>query len=611
MEPAIARLELETVRAALRDRVRTPLGRHVASALVPLASRAEAVDRIEAIRQARGLMDGGETAPVSGADDVEAAVELAEKGVMLEGAQLRAIARTMVAGTELRHHLLRHEEKAPLLYGLAATLPDLARPSRDIAKCFDPDGSLSDRASENLGALRSRVRALRDGIHDKLSELLTSPQIEPYLQERYFTVRADRHVLPVKASYKNHVKGIVHDASGSGQTVFIEPQALIDQGNRLKIAQSEQLEEEYRILSRLSRLVARYGDGVRLTCSAVGTVDFWNAGARLASDLDAVPIHPDPEPGFDLRGARHPLLVLQAITPDSADADDADAGEEVRPPPVEYSKDNPRFEVVPNDLALEPGQNVLVLTGPNTGGKTIALKTVGLFALMARCGLHLPCHESSRVGWFSHIEAKLSTFAAHMKALLQTLARSKAGTLVLVDEIAADTDPTQGQAIAQAILERVAERGALAVVTTHFERLKALPFQDPRFRNAGVGFDEKKLRPTYRVTLDVPQGSSAFDIAEGLGLGHDIVERARELLGEGAGSIEDLLKSVRGSDKANITGARVFDIFTGEGVPEGKKSLAIEVTLQPHDKSFKDADLKAIADKVVAAAAKQGAELRG
>mgnify|MGYP006292668287 CR=1 FL=1 len=502
-------------------------------------------------------MDVGETAPVYGAEDVEAAVELAEKGVMLEGAQLRAIARTMVAGTELRHHLLRHEEAAPLLYGLAATLPDLSRPSRDISKCFDPDGSLSDRASENLGALRSRVRALRDGIHDKLSELLSSAQIEPYLQERYFTVRADRHVLPVKASYKNHVKGIVHDASGSGQTVFIEPQALIDQGNRLKIAQSEQLEEEYRILSRLSRLVGRNADGVRITCSVIGTVDFWNANARLASDLDAVPIQPDSEPGFDLRAARHPLLVLQAITPDSADADagdedDVDAAEQ--PPRVEYSKDNPRFEVVPNDLALEPDQRVLVLTGPNTGGKTVALKTVGLFALMARCGLHLPCDETSHIGWFDHIEAtigdlqsieaNLSTFAAHMKALLSTLARAKTGTLVLVDEIAADTDPTQGQAIAQAILERVAQRGALGVVTTHFERLKALPFQDPRFRNAGVGFDEKKLRPTYRVTLDVPQGSSAFDIAEGLGLGHDIVERARELLGAGTGSLDDLLKSV-------------------------------------------------------------------
>jgi DNA mismatch repair protein MutS2 len=256
-----------------------------------------------------------------------------------------------------------------------------------------------------------------------------------------------------------------------------------------------------------------------------------------------------------LRSARHPLLVLQAITPDSADAEqEGDVEAEERPPTGEYSKDNPRFEIVPNDLALEPEQRVLVLTGPNTGGKTVALKTVGLFALMARCGLHLPCDETSRVGWFDHIEAtigdlqsieaKLSTFAAHMKALLSTLARAKAGTLVLVDEIAADTDPTQGQAIAQAILERVAQQGALAVVTTHFERLKALPFQDQRFRNAGVGFDEKKLRPTYRVTLDVPQGSSAFDIAEGLGLEHDIVERARELSGAGAGSIDDLLKSV-------------------------------------------------------------------
>ncbi len=549
VEQAMLRLELDAVRAALRDRVRTPLGRRAASELAPFDEIDRAAERVEAIRQARTLIDAGETAPVFGGEEVEMIVDMAEKGVMLDGVQLRAAATTMVAGTELRHHLFRHEEDAPLLYGQAAGLPDLGRPARQITMCFDPDGQLSDDASPNLGALRSRVRKVRDAIHDQLKTLLTDAAIEPYLQESYFTVRAERHVLPVKASYKTHVKGIVHDASGSGQTVFIEPQAVIDAGNRLKIAQSELQEEEFRILSRLSRMVARNGDGLRATCGVLEVIDLWNAGARLASDLDAIPVTPHPEPGFALHEARHPLLVLQSITPDSVDADVDDG-----PPPVAYSKDNPRFEVVANDLALEPQQRVLVLTGPNTGGKTVALKTVGLFALMVRCGLHLPCEEPSRMGWFPRvaaiigdqqsIEEKLSTFAAHVRDLLSTLQTARADSLVLVDEIAADTDPTQGQALAQAVLERIAELGAHCVVTTHFEALKALPFQDPRFRNAGVGFDEKRLRPTYRVTLDVPQNSSAFDIAAGLGLGRDVVDRARSLLGSASGGLEGLLRSV-------------------------------------------------------------------
>lgn len=546
MEQAIERLELGAIKKALAVRVRTPLGAAVVDTLAPLSEIGTAKERIEAIRQTRVLLEQGEPPPVWGAHDVEKSLELGEKGIMLEGAALRAIAHTMTTGSALRKHLLAHEQAAPALYGMAASLTDLSRIANEVLHCFDADGTLADHASKELGPLRQRVRSLKEKIHEKLSEVLHSEKMQPLLQESYFTIRADRYVLPVKASFKNEVEGIVHDASGSGQTVYIEPQALVDLGNRLKIAQSAQLEEEHRILSSLTRLVVREAKMVRSMMEVIGRCDFLSAAARLALDLDMIALVPDEVPGFDLKRARHPLLLLQAYVTEPTEGEG---------PTISAQKQRD-VTVVPNDLGLGEGRQILILTGPNTGGKTVAMKTVGLVALMVRCGLHVPCAEGSRMGWYRRVEAaigdqqsiasNLSTFAAHVTSIVRILSKADPSTLVLIDEIAADTDPTQGAALAQAILEQVADQRAHAVVTTHFERLKAVPFADQRFRNAGVGFDPVGLRPTYRVTLDVPQGSSGFDIAQSLGLKSEIVARARDLLGEGAGDLERLLKELEG-----------------------------------------------------------------
>ena len=547
MQTTNARLELEDVRAALLERVRTPLGSQQAQKLAPFDDPEPARTRIEAVRQARALIDLAEPPPVWGAEDVAASLSMAEKGLMLEGAPLRAIAETMSVGAQMRRHLLAHEAVAPALYGLAAGLEDLSRVSRDIRQCFEPDGTLADHASPDLGPLRSRVRALQESIRSKLSELLRDTKLQDYLQENYFTIRNDRHVLPIKASFKNEVKGIVHDASGSGQTVFIEPQALVDLGNRLKIAESEQKEEERRILSELTIMAAEHANEVREIMRVVGICDFLTSAAQLSIDLRCVPVIPESKPGFDLRRARHPLLVLQTIAPPPTQAD----GETDAPAPAP----RPRVShVVGNDFGLQPDQQILIITGPNTGGKTVAMKTIGLFALMVKCGLHLPCDEGSTIGWYDRVDVaigdmqsiadNLSTFAAHMKALVRILANANDRSLVLIDEIASDTDPTQGQALAQAVLEELGDSGAHVVVTTHFERLKAVPFTDQRFRNAGVGFDSDALKPTYRVTLDVPQGSSGFDIAQALGVPQPIVDRARSLTGEGAQELEKMIKAV-------------------------------------------------------------------
>lgn len=552
LKQATEGLELGVIQAALRSRVRTELGAARAEALAPLPEVALAVDRMEAISEARGLLDLAEAPPVSGAEDVSHALVMAEKELVLEGAQLRAAARTLDAGSQVMLQLLNHEERAPRLFALAASLDDRSDVSAAILRCFEPDGTLSDHASADLGPLRRRVRSLEEAIRAKLGELLRAPKLADLLQENYFTIRNERHVLPIKASFKHEVPGIVHDASGSGQTVFIEPQSLVDLGNRLTIAKSEQAEEEHRILSRLTLLVADEAPMIREMMRVVAEVDFLTAGARLAIDLRAIEVPLDPEPGFNLIRARHPILLLQALAPPDPEGE--------MPVPS---------EVIGNDFALEDGQQVLIVTGPNTGGKTVAMKTVGLFALMARAGLHLPCSEGSRIGWYTNIEvaigdmqsirSNLSTFAAHVKALIRILKHSGPNTLVLVDEIASDTDPTQGQALAQALLEALADSRSHVIVTTHFERLKAVPFVDKRFRNAGVGFDATALRPTYQVTLDVPQSSSGFEIAQRLGLSPAVVDRARDLIGEGAHELEALIKEVERQGNALKAAKRALE----------------------------------------------------
>ena len=311
--------------------------------------------------------------------------------------------------------------------------------------------------------------------------------------------------------------------------MFIEPQEVVDAGNRLKIAHSQVLEEEHRILSQLTLLVVDEDEAIRVAMDVIGHADMIFSAGQLSIDLECHPVPMSDGPGFNLIAARHPQLILQKM-------------------------EDPTARLVANDVGLDSDQKVLILTGPNTGGKTVAMKTVGLMALMARCGLHLPCDPKSTIGWYDHIEvaigddqsiaSKLSTFAAHMSQLNGIIERAGTSTLVLVDEIAADTDPTQGQALAQAILEAFADAGAHTIVTTHFEGLKALPFADPRFRNAGVGFDPARFCPTYRLTLDVPQGSNGFDIAQTLGLNTTVVDRARSLTGAGTRAIESLMKAL-------------------------------------------------------------------
>ncbi|MGN6107800.1 MAG: endonuclease MutS2, partial [Kofleriaceae bacterium] len=344
-----------------------------------------------------------------------------------------------------------------------------------------------------------------------------------YLQDAYYTQREDRYVLPIRTDGKGFVRGIVHGTSQSGQTLFIEPEEIVELNNRMKLAEADVADEERRILAQFSGWVAEEADGFAQSLIAAEVLDVIAAAALLAEDtVSAEPILDD-APRIALLHARHPLMLL------------ADK------------------RVVANDVTVAAGQTLL-LSGPNAGGKTVALKTVGLAALMARSGLHLTAESGSAIGWFSsvvtdigdaqNLEKDLSSFSGHMVNLRELLATAGAGSLVLIDEIAVGTDPDQGAALAQAVLEALAQRGVTSIVTTHYERLKALGATDPRFANGSVGFDLARLEPTFKLHLGAPGSSGALAVARRMGISVDVVDRARELMGPHVAKVEELLASV-------------------------------------------------------------------
>jgi DNA mismatch repair protein MutS2 len=428
---------------------------------------------------------------------------------MLEPRDLIASAQLLYAFARTREALEEREETVPMLAILGRRLPMLEALASRIDKSFEPDGTISDRASPELKEARDRASGLHRRIKGRLDELLHDEGFVPKLRENYYTLRNGRYVVPVVSNFRGEVPGIVHNASQTGQTLFIEPQAMVSMGNDLAIAQSVVAEEERRILLELSNLLGREADRVLEGLASVSELDEAEAAGLLAADLDAhTPVFSGVEE-LTLHQLRHPLLVLKGT------------------------------EVVSNDVVLTGEARALVVSGPNAGGKTVTLTAVGLCALMLRCGLPIPVESNSRlplyhsvhstVGDSQDLSQGLSTFSGHVVRLRDIAAQVGKGSLVMIDEIAADTDPREGAAIAIAVMEELLERGAVTLVTTHLEELKALAHMDKRFLNARVGFDPKKMAPTYRLQLGAAGASSAIEMAARMGLPERICKRAREL----------------------------------------------------------------------------------
>lgn len=488
-----------------------------------LGDAAAARERAAEITEARGLAARDLALPLGDISDIAPAIARVRKAAALEAAELVAVATTGRALSRLRTHLRDHAAIAPRLAAKGALIGDLGHVYHPILEGFGPDGRLVDHASDALGPLRRALAAIKAQLEKRMQTLLTDERFSPYLQDAYYTQREERYVLPVRTDGKGFVRGIVHGTSQSGQTLFIEPEEIVDLNNRAKLAEAEVLDEERRILIKFSGWVAEEADAFDASLAAAEELDVIAGAAIMADDtVSAEPIIDD-APRVALLHARHPLMLLA------------------------------ERRCVANDVTVEAGQTLLV-SGPNAGGKTVALKTVGLAALMARAGLHLTAESGSVIGWFPDIrtdigdaqslEKDLSTFSGHMVNLRELLGTAGRGSLVLIDEIAVGTDPEQGAALAQAVLEALADAGVTSIVTTHYERLKALGATDARFANASVGFDLSRLEPTFKLHLGMPGSSGALAVAQRMGISIPIVERARLLMGPHVAKVEELLASV-------------------------------------------------------------------
>jgi DNA mismatch repair protein MutS2 len=527
------------VLAALAARCRLPAGRGRAAALPFQPTADDAREALARVGEARRLSESAVSLPLGGVGDVEGHLERASKGGVLEPLALRECAALVRAAARTRGVLEGRAAELPRLWAIAEPLSPSAALADRIERAIEPSGAISDRASPELAAARDRARGLHRALKAHVETLLDDPEMQRHLRDRYFTIRNERYVLPVLASARSAVPGIVHNASQSGQTLFVEPDSMVELGNELSIANAVAVEEEQRILRELTGALHAGSEALARDLATLAALDVLEGSALLASDLDAhAPEVAAPTAGFELLSLRHPLLVLQGK------------------------------KVVASHVRLDPPQRALIVSGPNGGGKTVAITAVGLSSLMLRAGLPVAAADGSRLPFFLEVKAAvdergdlakdLSTFTAHLAAVKEMLAGAVPGSLVLVDEIAADTDPREGAALAAAILEALVARGAAVLVTTHLDELKALALTDLHYANARVGFDAERLQPTYQLHLGTPGSSSAIEVAARVGLPAPVVERARAALSGHGGALGEALRALdeeRGRLAAERAGA--------------------------------------------------------
>ena len=514
-----ALLEFPLVRERLADATSFPPSRRLAEALAPSSDPVVVARQLDETDQARALLSDRPGVGVGAAHDIGPSIERAVRGGRLDPEQFLSIAGTLDATARLATSLA--DERRTLLRELGRELHPLPAVRSTLARSFDPVGELLDTASPRLGGLRAAVRVAYDRLRRRL-DALVGTELGNALQEPIVTLRNGRYVVPVKAEARSRVKGIVHDASGSGQTLFVEPLVAVELGNAWREAQVAEQEEIARILDELSALIAANGPALRETLDALARFDLWAAKAALASEMDATRAQTADRSEVVLLSARHPGLSGR---------------------------------VVPIDVRIGDGYTALVVTGPNTGGKTVTLRTLGLLSLMHQAGLHIPAEAGSRlpvwrdvfadIGDEQSVAQSLSTFSGHLRRITTIVAEAGPSTLVLLDELGAGTDPTEGSALAQALLDHFIRAGAIVAATTHYAELKAYAHTTPGARNAAVEFDLDTLSPTYKLTIGLPGGSQAFAIAERLGLPESIVADARSRLTETQRSFEATLAAIR------------------------------------------------------------------
>jgi len=553
----ITTLEFPAIRQMLARHASFAASRHMTETLLPSTDAFEISVALSQTREARYLLDEYPDLTIGAARDVRDAITLASRGGVLDAIVLLEIARTLAAARRFRQALVRVDSnRVPLLFEFIQQLPVYPAIEDRIEHSINNDGEVLDTASAKLASLRNEIRITMGRVQERLQHIVSSGQYADALQESIVTIRNGRYVVPVKASHKRMVKGLVHDQSGKGITLYIEPLVVVELNNKLRELQLDEADEVARILAELSDLVGAQATPIHTGITALATIDFALCKARFAGQIRAVePIMIDVMQGQDpqvhLIKARHPLI-------------------------------DPT-KVVPIDMTMPHTTRITLITGPNTGGKTVSLKTTGLLALMAQSGLFIPANDGSTLPIFGQIyadigdeqsiEQSLSTFSSHLTNIIKILAnldhvveltpsqiqartvdewrpqaavfRDELPALVLLDELGAGTDPVEGSALARAIVEHLLNRGVFAIATTHYAELKAFAYSTPGVQNASVEFNAETLSPTYRLMIGVPGRSNALAIATRLGLDKVIIESARATLPNQELQVDSLLAAIQ------------------------------------------------------------------
>ena len=500
-------LEYKRILSRLREKAGTTLGKELAGGLLPSGDREEVRERLQQTAEAVYVSSMAQP-PLGGIKDIRESIKKVGLGAVLATDELLDILTTMYAMREMKRFFKELEAEAPILKNWARSLEILGQLEKDLEHIVDEHGNLRDDASVELKRIRREIRSSQAKIKDHLAGLLHNNEYQKYFQEAIVTMRGDRYVLPVKQEYRQHFPGIVHDQSATGSTLFIEPMAVVNLNNDIKQLTAAERHEVERILRAASQKIRKNDSQLMDNCEIMAQVDFAFAKANLAYEMKATEPVLNEAGVTKLMSARHPLL--------------------------------PPDKVVPIDITIGDSYSMLLVTGPNTGGKTVSMKTFGLLVLMAQSGLFLPVESGSEIAVYSNIyadigdeqsiEQSLSTFSAHMTHLVSILDKVEPEDLVLLDELGAGTDPEEGAALAMAILERLLTIKATVLATTHYSELKTFAFGREGIENACVEFDVATLRPTYRLLIGIPGASNAFAISRRLGLSESLIIRAKQLI---------------------------------------------------------------------------------
>lgn len=514
-------LEFDKVKAKLTGMLTSPGGRQELAELQPATDAQVIQTWLDETKDGADLLRLKGGIPLPELADLTPHMKRLAIDAALNGTELAAVGKVLQTAAATRDFFNQLAEDKLTLRRLdhvaqqIVTLPEL---TRRLNTAIEPDGRVSDAASEALAAIRSRIKSTEDLIRSRMQNYVRGKQAK-YLSEPIITMRNDRYVVPVKTEYRSRFGGVVHDESQSGQTLYVEPEDVVDLNNRLRQSQVQERNEEARILQELSAILAPHREEIMANAQVLGHLDFVNAKATYAKQLNASEPLLSQAGQVNLRQARHPLL-------------------------------DPKTAVA-NDISLGADYDAIIITGPNTGGKTITLKTLGLTQLMAQSGLFIPAFEDSTVAVFDNvfadigdeqsIEQSLSTFSSHMDNLITILDQATATSLVLVDEIGAGTDPKEGAALAIAILDAFGAIGTDIVATTHYPELKAYGYDRSRTTNASMEFDAETLQPTYRLLLGIPGRSNALEISQRLGLRSDIIAAARSLTSQNSQDLNAMI----------------------------------------------------------------------